>query len=59
MKRKKRKMMMIYNFYDTSSLLILGNRLFESEQKILISSVTLEELENIKTSNHKDASVKF
>ena len=51
--------MMIYNFYDTSSLLILGNRLFESEQKILISSVTLEELENIKTSNHKDASVKF
>lgn len=50
---------MIYKFYDTSSLLILGDKLFEQEGKSIISSITLSELENIKTSSHKDSGIKY
>lgn len=45
-------------FYDTSSLLIARERLFNQGEKFLISSITLEELENIKTSNRKDEDTK-
>ena len=37
-------------FYDTSSLLLKVDSLFEEEEKFVISSITLEELENIKKS---------
>jgi len=52
-------MKMTYKFYDTCSLLELlkFNRLAE-EDNIIISSITLKELENIKTSNSKDFSIK-
>lgn len=46
-------------FYDTSSLLLKANSLFEDDEKFAISSITLEELENIKTSSHKDPDVKY
>lgn len=51
--------MIDYRFYDTSSLLLRANNLFDTEEKIAISSITLEELENIKTSATKDADVKY
>lgn len=47
----------MYKFYDTSSLL-LEDDLFSSNEPFGISSITLEELENIKTSYHKDQQVK-
>ena len=40
---------MTYKFYDTSSMLILRDELFEEANKFAISSVTLQELENIKS----------
>ena len=43
-----------YNFYDTSSLLLRANDLFDYEENVVISSITLEELENIKSSYHKE-----
>ena len=46
-------------FYDTSSLLLKVDSLFEEEEKFVISSITLEELENIKTAANKDADVKY
>lgn len=46
-------------FYDTSSLLLKVDSLFEKEEKFVISSITLEELENIKTAANKDADVKY
>ena len=46
-------------FYDTSSLLKKVDTLFEGEETIAISSITLEELENIKTSSNKDADIKY
>ena len=46
-------------FYDTSSLLLKADTLFEGKEKFAISSITLEELEHIKTSGNKDADVKF
>lgn len=46
-------------FYDTSSLLLQANDLLEEKDRIYISSITLEELENIKTSSNKDANVKY
>ena len=49
---------MIYKFYDTSSLLLKAGNLFDDEEHIVISSITLEELENIKTSANKDLEVK-
>ena len=44
-------------FYDTSSLLKQVDSLFETEELIAISSITFEELENIKTAANKDADI--
>ena len=49
---------MIYKFYDTSSLLLKAGNLFDDEENIVFSSITLEELEHIKTSSNKDQEVK-
>jgi predicted ribonuclease YlaK len=46
-------------FYDTSSLLLKAENLFEKKEKFAISSITLEELEHIKTSSNKDADIKY
>lgn len=49
-----------YNFYDTSSLLKRATDLFDDpDEKIIISSITLEELEDIKTCHNKDMDVKY
>lgn len=45
-----------YNFYDTNSLLLLSDE--ELNENFFISSITLNELENIKTSRNKDFEVK-
>ena len=45
-----------YKFYDTSSLLLLSDE--ELREHFVISSITLSELENIKTSRNKDYEVK-
>jgi predicted ribonuclease YlaK len=50
---------MDYKFYDTSSLLLKANNLFEDGIPFAISSITLNELENIKTSSHKDQEIKY
>lgn len=46
-------------FYDTSSLLIAGEDIFKQDHMFYISSITLKELENIKTSSHKDDNIKY
>lgn len=46
-------------FYDTCSLLLAGETLFEKEEQFVVSSITLNELENIKTSIHKDPDIKY
>ena len=46
-------------FYDTCSLLTIGKDLFNEEKNIFISSITIAELENIKTSASKDQETKF
>lgn len=51
--------MKTYKFYDTCSLLLKVDTLFEEENPIVISSITLNELENIKTSFNKDPDVKY
>lgn len=51
--------MMIYKFFDTTSLLLAHNNLFSENYRLVISSITLEELENIKTSANKDAEIKY
>ena len=51
--------MIDYKFYDTCSLLLKADTLFDNEEKFAISSITLEELENIKTSNIKDPDIKY
>ena len=48
-----------YNFYDTCSLLLKASSLFDEEENIVISSVTLQELEEIKTNRNKSPDVKF
>ena len=48
---------MDYKFYDTCALLDKGVDAFQ--EKVVISSITLQELENIKTSNRKDETTKF
>ena len=48
---------MSYYFYDTSSLISSADSLFENDNKIVVSSITLAELENIKTSN-RDIEIK-
>lgn len=51
---------MTHKFYDTCSLLLKAGHVFDEEETTLvISSITLQELENIKTSNKKDNDVKF
>lgn len=42
---------MNYYFYDTSSLILNADNLFETKGRIVISSISLTELENIKTQN--------
>jgi predicted nucleic acid-binding protein len=44
-------------FYDTSALLALGEQM--PEEKIMISSITLNELERIKVSSTKDSDTKY
>lgn len=46
-------------FYDTSALLIDYEHLVGSQEKFLISSITLQELEDIKTSRTKDEKIKY
>lgn len=51
---------MTYKFYDTSSLLVIADRLLElsAQHKIIISTITLNELEKIKTSETKSYEIK-
>lgn len=47
-------------FYDTCSLLLAGEQLFKNQgQHFVISSITLKELERIKTSAYKDEETKY
>ena len=46
-------------FYDTCSLLLAGEQLFEQEDKFVVSSITFKELERIKTSTNKDPDTKY
>lgn len=46
-------------FYDTCSLLLAGESLFDKDEKFLLSSITIKELERIKTAANKDADVKY
>ena len=48
----------LVKFYDTCALLDSGYSLLQTKEPIYISSVSLEELENIKISRNKDDSVK-
>ena len=51
---------MIFKFYDTCSLLLKADYLFnDDDSTMVISSITLDELENIKTATNKDADIKF
>lgn len=52
-------MMNDIHFYDTCSLLIAGDRVFEENDKFLISSITFNELERIKSANNKSPEVKY
>lgn len=46
-------------FYDTCALLNDFEAIFEKHRNITISNLTLKELENIKTSAHKDEDIKY
>ena len=46
-------------FYDTNALLDLGAKLLENEKQFYISSVSLHELEHIKTSRNKDEETRY
>lgn len=46
-------------FYDTCSLLLDANNIFKNKEKFIISSITLEELEEIKVSSNKDSDIKY
>ena len=51
---------MKYKFYDTCSLILKANHLWDDKDSIMvISTITLEELEHIKTSANKDPDIKF
>lgn len=50
---------MKFKFYDTCSLLLKANHLWDEDCRLVISSITLEELEHIKTAANKDPDVKF
>lgn len=50
---------MVYNFYDTCSLLLMDlDQLIKPEEEVVICSLTLNELEKIKTASNKDIEVK-
>lgn len=49
----------MHYFYDTCALLNQGKEVFNQDEKFFISSITLKELENIKTSANKDSDIKF
>lgn len=49
---------MQYYLYDTCSVINLQSKLFNGE-KFFISSVTFQELENIKTATYKDEEIKY
>lgn len=52
--------MSVYKFYDTCSLLKRVENLFDTEDEmVIISTITLKELEHIKTSAHKDVDTKY
>lgn len=51
--------MKMTKIYDTSSLLLIADKIFEEDCNIVVTSITLKELEKIKTSANKDASVKY
>lgn len=46
-------------FYDTSSLLMARESLFNTQDRFVISSITFKELEYIKTANNKDPETKY
>ncbi len=46
-------------FYDTCSLLALQEKAFNEEEKFYISGITINELENIKTSSTRDEEIKY
>lgn len=50
---------MQYLFYDTCALLDQGKYIFEKQKMFYISSITLKELEYIKTSASKDQDIKY
>ena len=50
---------MQYLFYDTCALLDQGSFIFKSEQPFYISTITLKELEYIKSSASKDQDIKY
>ena len=50
---------MKYKFYDTCSLILKANHLWDEDAVAVISTITLEELEHIKTAANKDPDVKF
>lgn len=50
---------MNYLFYDTCALLEAQQTIFENNDKILISNITINELEDIKTSGKKDEETKY
>lgn len=51
--------MMNIKFYDTSSLLLKANDLFDKDENFAISSITLQELESIKNAFNKDPDIKY
>jgi predicted ribonuclease YlaK len=53
------KIKKMIKFYDTSSLLLKVDTLFEKEEEFAISSITLEELEYIKNAANKDVDIKY
>lgn len=46
-------------FYDTNSLLDANGRIFNSNDNIFISDISLKELENIKTAAARDPEIKY
>ena len=46
-------------FYDTCSLLKCASTLSDTSELFAISSISLEELEHIKTSTNKDNDIKY
>ena len=46
-------------FYDTCALLTNYQKIFQNNEQFYISDITLLELENIKTSSHKDEDTKY